>query len=56
MPALAYAISGRVLPSICVCSRLILVMIETIGSAKEIEAFFGKLKKIKGLKVKKVTF
>jgi len=38
------------------CSGAGIIIVETIGSAKEIEAFFGKLKKIKGLKVKKVTF
>lgn len=38
------------------CSGTGLLILETIGAAKEIEAFHGKLKKIKGLKVKKVTF
>jgi hypothetical protein len=39
-----------------VCSGAGLLILETIGAAKEIEAFFGKLKKIRGIKTKKVTF
>ena len=38
------------------CSGTGLLILETFGKAKEIETFFGKLKKIRGLKVKKVTF